>query len=359
MDRITAAGMPGSFAEVQSGHEQARAASGVADIDTGRPARPWFQHRIGSITKTFVATTILQLVGEARIDLDAAVTDYLPEYDLSDVTVRMLLNHTSGIADFDTLVFATPQDLLRNRHTTFTPQYLAGIGVDAPRNGPPGAPLVRYSNTNYVLAGLIIERVTGRPAAFEVSRRVIWRLGLFRTYFAGATEHIFGPHSQAYIPWLDGELMDFSVYNMSWAWMVGDIVSTTDDVNRFFEALLTGKLLRPNELAEMKEVVAFDPARPALGGYGLGILTTASPCGPLWGHDGVVFGHGTISLHLPDAARQVTVAENMTHFALPGPHPIREATNQLLVQALCPDASTRTMRQWSGPRRVDWMSTFK
>lgn len=351
LDRITAAGMPGSFAEVR--RPTARAASGLADVNTGRPMRPDLKHRVGSITKTFVATTVLQLVGERRIVLDAPVSRYLPEYEIPGITVRMLLNHTSGIGDFDTVIFQTPEDLLAHRDTTFTPRQLARIGLDAPRTNPPGARW-SYSNTNYVLAGLIIERVTHRPAAFEVSRRVIWPLGLRDTYLAGSTSHIYGPHAKAYIPWYEGELLDFSVYNMSWGWMLGDMVSTTHDINRFFHALLSGKLLRASELAQMQTTVPFDPAVPQGGGYGLGLMNIPFPCGQVWGHDGLVFGHSAISLHTADVSRQVTIAQNMTHYTLPGlPDPIGEATFLLLLESLCPNASAQMSPQqvpaWRSP----------
>ncbi|HCT81044.1 MAG TPA: hypothetical protein DGT23_31650 [Micromonosporaceae bacterium] len=350
LDRITAAGMPGTFAEVRNGYQTDRAASGVADIDTGRRTQPGMRHRIGSITKTFVAATLLQLVWEGRLVLDAPVARYLPQYSTPGVTVRMLLNHTSGIGDYDTELFKTPEDVIRYRHTTFRNDHLARLGLDAPRTGPPGGPF-SYSNTNYVLAGMILEKVTGHSAVYEINKRILWRLGLHHTYFAGSTSHIFGPHSKAYIPWTDGELMDFSVYNMSWGWMVGDVVSTTNDLNRFFRALLTGKVLGAAELAQMQTVVPFDPEQPFFGGYGLGLYTLPL-CGDVWGHDGLVFGHATISLHSADGSRQITLAQNMTHYAPPGePDPIAEATGQLIGDALCEDqtASRQLLQGWRSP----------
>jgi D-alanyl-D-alanine carboxypeptidase len=342
LDAVTAAGMPGAIA---AGGNQ-RAASGFADVETGRPMRPGFSHRMGSITKTFVAVTVLQLVGEGKIRLDAPVADYLPQYDTAGVTVRMLLNHTSGIGDFDDVLFAAPEDLLRHRTTTFTPDQLARAGLDRPR----GPQVFAYANTNYVLAGLIIEKVTGRPAILEVSRRVIWPLGLFRTYLAGPASHILGPHSKAYIPWYEGELMDFSVYNMSWGWMLGDLVSTTTDLNTFFRALLTGKLLRPSELTQMMTTVPIDPAHPDAAGYGLGLIKSRFPCGDVWGHDGIVWGHSAVSLHTADGSRQITVGVNMTHYALPSPpHPIDLALGQLLVQELCATSSLRQAFAWRSP----------
>jgi D-alanyl-D-alanine carboxypeptidase len=340
LDKITAAGMPGTMAETRSGATTASAASGVADVDTGRKLGANFSHRVGSITKTFTATALLQLVGEGRVGLDKPVSTYLPQYETTGITVRMLLNHTSGISDFDHLIFQTPEDLPGNRYTNFTPDQLARMGLDAPRTSPPGGPHL-YSNTNYLLAGLIIEKVTGRPAAWEVYRRIVLPLGIWRTYFAGPTTHIAGPHSKGYIPWENGELLDFSVYNMSWAWMLGDVVSTTHDLNVFFKALLTGRLLKPAQLAQMKTTVPWDPAYPQLGGYGLGLYSVALPCGMVWGHDGLVWGYSTVSLHSENAQTQLSFGQNMTNYADPTlPNPISEATGELIVGTLCPAPAT-------------------
>jgi D-alanyl-D-alanine carboxypeptidase len=335
LHKITEAGLPGVFAEVRDGNDTWRGASGVADIDTNRPMRPDFQHRVGSITKTFVATALLQLVGERRVALDAPVGRYLPDFAVDGVTVRMLLSHTSGIGSYDRVLFTTGEDAERHRYTSFDPRELARIGLGMPRTGAPGAQW-SYSNTNYILAGLVLEEVTGQPAAQEITRRIIRPLGLRQTYFPGPTTRITGPHAKAYLPWYDGSLRDFSRYHMSWAWTAGELVSSTADLDRFYRALLGGRLLRPAELTHMRATVPMDPANPARGGYGLGLYWLASPCGPAWGHDGQVFGHSTISLHSPDGRRQVTVAQNLTHYQVPGqPDPIGAATTEFLLTGLC------------------------
>jgi D-alanyl-D-alanine carboxypeptidase len=341
LQQVTEAGAPGIFAEVRDGRGVWRGASGVADVTTGRPMRPGFQQRVGSITKTFVATTLLQLVGERRLVLDAPIGRYLPEYAVDGVTVRMLLDHTSGIGDYDTVLFPTGEAVERGRYTTYDPRELVRIGMAEPRTGAPGA-LFSYSNTNYILAGLILERVTGRPATQEITRRILRPLGLRGTYFPGTATRIAGPHAAAYIPWYDGSLRDFSDYNMSWGWTAGELISTTADLDRFYRALLGGRLLRPAELAQMRTTVPFTPANPAAGGYGLALYWLPLPCGPAWGHDGLVFGHGTISWHSPDGGRQATIAMNLTHYQIPGrPDPIGEAAHTFMVTALCgPDGAT-------------------
>jgi D-alanyl-D-alanine carboxypeptidase len=339
LDAEHAAGMPGVFAEVRDGRPAWRGASGVADLDTGRPVRPGFQQRVGSITKSFVATTVLQLTEERRLRLDDAIGRYLPDVVTGDVgrqvTIRMLLNHTSGIGDYVPQILDTPENIERYRHESVSPRRLAALGLAAPRTNPPGAGW-SYSNTNYILAGLLIERVTGRPATAEVTRRVIRPLGLADTYFPGTDPYIRGPHSKAYLPWTDGTLRDFSVYNYSIAWTAGALISTTSDLDRFYRALLTGKLLRPASLAAMQTAVPIDPAHPEAGGYGLGLFWVPLPCGRAWGHDGGVIGMLTLSLHSPDGRRQASLAENLSNYATNGQeHPIDRARAAFTVAALC------------------------
>ncbi|HYN93414.1 MAG TPA: serine hydrolase domain-containing protein, partial [Pilimelia sp.] len=313
-----------------------RGAAGVADLATGRPMRPDLRHRVGSITKTFVATALLQLVGEGRLRLADPVARWFPRLAGLDprVTVRMLLNHTSGINDYDHVIFADPAVVEEGPH--YTPWQLVAIGLDQPPTGAPGA-THSYSNTNYILAGLLLERLTGRDAAAEVTRRVLRPLGLRDTYFPGASPRIRGPHSRAYVPWVDGQPRDFTVYDVSWAWMAGGLISTTAELNRFYRALLGGKLLRPAQLAEMRRTVPVPPVDPSDSGYGLGLLFVALPCGTFWGHDGSVLGHITISLHSPDGRRQVSYAMNLSHYQTDPDalHPIDAALYRFLGTALC------------------------
>jgi D-alanyl-D-alanine carboxypeptidase len=344
LDLVHAAGMPGAFAEVRDGRRTWTPTAGVADVATGAPVRDGMRHRVGSITKSFVATTMLQLVAERRVTLDAPIGRYLPPglvpADLAEqVTVRMLLQHTSGIGDFDTAIIKTLDDLVTMGDTTYTPEQLVGLGVGAGATNAPGAAWA-YSNTNYILAGLIMERVTGHRYQSEVRRRILRPLGLGDTYFEGANPEINGPHMHAYVPWPDGTLKDFTHYNMSWAWAAGEVVSTAHDLNVFYRALLTGRLLPPAQLAEMQRTVAEDPANPGAGGYGLGLYWVDLPCGRFWGHDGGTIGHQTISWHSPDGRRQLTYAHSMAFYDSPQ---ITEAVGNFLLTALCGKQEARTL----------------
>ena len=317
-----AGGVPGVFAQVRDRNRTWNLAAGVADLDTGRPVRPQFRHRIGSITKTFVATTVLQLVGERRVRLDAPIAYYLPHVVPGEqgrqITVRMLLNHTSGLGDYDDVLLSLndPESAERLRFRTLTPRQLISIGLSQPPTNPPGQRW-SYSNTNYIILGVLIQRLTGHPYATEVTRRILRPLRLTHTYFPGTDPSISGPHSLGYVPWPDGTLRDFSVFNMSWAGAAGEMISTMGDLNRFYRALLTGRLLRPDLLAQMKTTVPFDAAAPQAGGYGLGISWGPTSCGRAWGHDGGVIGYRTQSFHSADGHRQVSVAQNIAYVSLP------------------------------------------
>lgn len=349
LDAVHAAGMPGAFAEVREGRRAWTPTTGVADIATGAPVRDGMRHRAGSITKTFVATTMLQLAGERRVRLDAPIGRYLsprlvpPELGRA-VTVRMLLNHTSGIGDYDTQLVRSPEDLIAMGNTTYTPEQLVRIGIAAGSTNAPGAAW-SYSNTNYVLAALIIKRVTGHSYRSEARRRILRPLGLRDTYFEGADPEIRGPHMHAYVPWPDGTLRDLTHYNMSWAYGAGDLVSTAADLNRFYRALLTGRLLRPDLLAQMQTTVPEDPLHPEAAGYGLGLYWVQGPCGRFWGHDGSVPGHQTISWHSADGRTQMTYAHNMSFYQTSPtePHPIDIAVAAFVTTALCGTPAAQTL----------------
>ncbi|MDG4828736.1 serine hydrolase [Solwaraspora sp. WMMD1047] len=357
---VPAAGAPGVFAAVRDGRSEWTGAAGIADLSNARPTRPEMRHRVGSITKTFVATVLLQLVDEGRLGLDDPVGRWLPDAlpgELGQrVTVRMLLNHTSGIGNYTNVLLTSLATVIEVGNTVYTPAELVAIGAGMPRTGEPGE-AHSYSNTNYILAGLIVQRVTGNDPAAEVTRRIIRPLRLTGTYFPGAQPIIRGPHAGAYFAPLG--VRDFSRYGMTWAWMAGELISTMPDLNAFFRALLGGRLLSPATLAQMKTTVPFVPEQPEIGGYGLGIYQAASPCGTLWGHDGGVVGQLTVSLHSADGARQVSTALNYSHYQLFSgePHPIDVAWQNFLFTGACA-ASASASRSTPAPLRLPAISAL-
>ncbi|GGY98651.1 serine hydrolase domain-containing protein [Streptomyces poonensis] len=347
------AGMYGAFSAVRDGGAQWRGAAGVADVDTGRPVRPDFEHRIGSITKTFTAVAVLQQADRGRIDLDAPVGRYLPDLIPGErgreVTVRMLLNHTSGIGDhilgaFPALATDDPGKALdEGRFKHWEPEELVRFGLAAQPVAERGT--YAYSNTNYVIAGLLLEKVTGQDAEDYITRQVIRKAGLRHTYFPDSPR-ISGPHAKMYesmYGYID-PARDYSVYDMSWAGTAGAMVSTMQDLNDFYRQLLGGKLLGADELRAMKTTVPMyetPPGEEALARYGLGIYTQQMPDGDwYWGHDGAVFGAGTWAMSSEDGRRQVALGFNLMKYQrydennVPLPDPIGEALNDYAIGAL-------------------------
>ncbi|MFF7795212.1 serine hydrolase [Streptomyces sp. NPDC007991] len=350
LEAIHEAGMYGVFSSVRDGGRRWTGASGVADVETGRPVTPGMRHRVGSISKTFTSVALLQQVERGRLRLDAPVGDYLPDLIPGErgrqITVRMLLNHTSHIGDyivgaFPSLAKGSTASLDEERFRSVRPGELVRLGLAAPATGRPGELPGSYSNTNYVIAGLLLEKITGQDAEKHITRNVIDRAGLRHTSFP-RTPYIKGPHPRMYESWygLIDPPRDYSVYDMSWAYTAGAVVSTTDDLNRFYRALLGGKLIGKAALDEMTRTV------PVSGfDYGLGIYAQELPCGRFWGHDGAVFGAGMTALSSRDGKRQVALAQNLMKYqsldenGRPKAHAIDYALYTYVVRALCPAGS--------------------
>lgn len=355
LDAVHTAGMPGIYTQVRDGRTTWAAASGVADVRTNRPVRPYMEHRVGSVSKAFTSVALIQQVQAGKLGLDDPIGRYLPDLVPGDrgqaITVRMLLNHTSGIGDyvasaFPSLAERSGADIARYRFRTVDPAQLARWGLAAPPTGAPGATW-SYSNTNYVLAGLILQKVTGVPAERYITRNVIRRAGLRHTYFP-TSPYIWAPHSRAYenlYGYIDPP-KDFSTYNMSWASTAGALVSTMADLETFYRALLTGKLVDRAGLAEMEKTVPEGDG--STGQYGLGTYKVTLPCGDFWGHDGAVFGMGTLVISSPNGKRQVDLGWNLMKYERLDANgqieanKIDDALNAYGVAAACGTGENRT-----------------
>ncbi|MFE6780365.1 serine hydrolase domain-containing protein [Streptomyces sp. NPDC057702] len=311
-------------------------ATGVADLRTGAKVPLDGRVRAGSNTKTFTAVVVLQLVGEGKVALDAPVERYLPGLvrgegiDGRRITVRQLLQHTSGLPDYvPYLGDITGAD----RHTYVQPRTTLDLGLAHRASFAPGAGW-EYSNTNYTLAGLIIEKVTGRPLAEQLTRRIIDRLGLRDTYFPGVgDERVRGAHPRGYFAERPGApLRDVTEIDPSWGWAAGQLISSPADLNRFFTALFGGRLLAPAQLAQMRTTVPTEGKLWPGARYGLGVISTPLSCGGLsWGHGGDIPGYQT-SLGVTDRGRAVSVAVTADRAQVAqGPHDVRA----LVDTALC------------------------
>lgn len=334
LDANVEAGVVGIAVQAKDEHGVWKATSGLGDLRSGEPRSAHDHFRVGSITKTFTATVLLQLAAEGRLSLDDTVEKWLPGvvrgrgHDGREVTLRQLLNHTSGIAEYTSDeqfvkdVFLA-DGFLQNRYRTWTPRRLVGIAM---RHEPTFAPGTdwSYSNTNYVLAGMVIEKATGNPYGDEIRERVIEPLGLHGTKVPGADPTLPGPHSRAYSKLAEtseGRTYDVTKLNPSIAGAAGEMVSTPGDLNRFVSALLRGRLLPKKQLAEMKTVVPVDGDR---GGYGLGLFTYKLSCGvQLWGHSGGI--HGSLSETATTADGRHTLTYNFNSDWAGDSLPIMEA----------------------------------
>ncbi|GGT50536.1 serine hydrolase [Streptomyces atratus] len=287
-------GAPGALASVQGRDGLVRAyTAGVGDLDTGAEVPRDGQVRIGSVTKTFTAVVVLQLVGEGKVRLDDPVETYLPGLvrgkgiDGRRITVRQLLQHTSGLPDYEDDV---TDDILQRRY--LSPRDALDVALRHEAAFAPGTKW-GYSSTNCLVAGLIVQQVTGRPFAEEVDKRVIERVGLRHTYFPAAGEiAIRERHPQGYRQDRPGASpRNVTEIDPSAAWAGGAMVSTNSDLNRFFSALLGGRLLAKAQLGQMRTTVSV--GAPGYG-FGLGIMSVPLSCGGVsWAHSGAIPGYGT------------------------------------------------------------------
>ena len=296
----------------------AREETGTRYAQTGRGIARADHFRAGSITKTFIATVVLQLAAEHRLSLSDTVEQHLPGLvegagnDGRTMTLRALLTHTSGLNDFtlDTggLVPLSPLQAVR-------------IAV----THPPASPgRYYYSNTNYVVLGLVIEQVTGRSYATEAERRIIAPLGLTGTSFPGSRTTLPSPHGRAYAT--DGS--DVTDLDPRVAGAAGELVTTLADLDRFYAALFSGELLPPRRLREMRDT------RTAHGLYGMGLFPVKLPCGTtVWGHNGRINGSYVRTAATVDGRRVLTFRVNTTAVADPDLEPA------LLAAEFCPRTS--------------------
>ncbi|GAQ55135.1 serine hydrolase domain-containing protein [Streptomyces acidiscabies] len=293
----------------------ARTPDGSRYASAGTRISPDDHFRAGSVTKTFVATVVLQLAAEHRLSLSDPVERHLPGLvrgagnDGRALTLRSLLTHTSGLYDF-------------TRTTRGTVPLTALQAVRLALTHPPAdRGRFSYSNTNYVLLGLVVEQITGRSYAAEAERRVIAPLRLAGTSFPGSRTSLPSPHGRAFAS--DGS--DVTDLDPRVAGAAGELVTTLADLDRFYAALLSGELLPPHWLHEMLDT------RAAHGSYGMGLFPVRLPCGvTVWGHDGRIPGSYVRTAATPDGRHVLTFRVNTTTLATPNLEPA------LLAAEFCP-----------------------
>lgn len=309
---MASAQVPGALVGVWSPEGNYVKAFGLADTTTGRPMETGLFSRIGSVTKTFTATALLLLVKAGRVGLDDPISSYVEGVPNGrNITVRQLATMRSGLPEyangegFEAAVAAGPR-------RAFTPQELLGWAYRQPVSFPPGTKF-EYSNTNYILLGLLIESVAAQPLGEFLEENIFRPLGMDRSSLPAGTQFP-DPHPLGYTdPPGGGEgPVDASTWTASFTWAAGAVVSTLDDMRAWLPVLADGSLLTP-ELQKERLRAERGPGSPAGFAYGMGIFTIAG-----WvGHNGSVPGYQTVAVYLPDRRISLVVMIN-TDIAAPG-----------------------------------------
>jgi D-alanyl-D-alanine carboxypeptidase len=340
--------VPGAVAFVdQPGIGSWTAALGVSNLKTGEPMRTDMHLRIGSVTKTFTGTVILQLVDEGKLRLDDPVARYLPEVpNGANITIRQLLNMTSGLASY-TQDLAWNQALDANPQRVWTPQELVAIGLALPPEFAPGEGYY-YSNTNTVLLGMIIERITGKHVEDEYAARIFAPLGMRETSMPPRdVAAIPAPFAHGYMYGTNVEDLtatvstgeaalrvnaaaglpgDWTGMSHSWAWAAGGAVSTVRDMGIYAKALATGALISP---AMQKERLTFvqTASAPGAPGYGLAVANI----GGYIGHTGELPGFQIFEGYNAQTGTTIVVMTNLQK-APDGHSTANELTMVILAQ---------------------------
>ncbi|WP_449351285.1 serine hydrolase domain-containing protein [Streptomyces shaanxiensis] len=305
-------GVPGVTLTAKDGRRTWSTTAGVGNLRTHAPRSADDRYRVGSITKTFVSTVVLQLEAEGRLSLDDTVEKWLPGvvhgngHDGSRITLRQLLNHTSGIFNYTAdetfgRTYFLKDGFLGHRYDTKTPEQLVAVAMAHRPDFAPGTSW-NYSNTNYVLAGMVIQKVTGRSYGEEIRDRIIEPLHLTATSVPGTRVTVPRPSSRAYSKLAQtatGPTYDVTRLNPSLASSAGEMISDSADLDRFYSTLLKGRLLPPKQLKEMKATVTVEGIPNA--GYGLGLIDRKLSCGVhVWGHDGGIHGSNSVAVTTAD-----------------------------------------------------------
>ncbi|MEV0500266.1 serine hydrolase domain-containing protein [Streptomyces spectabilis] len=320
VDAAVAGGVPGVLAQAHDARGTWHATAGLADLTTRRPPLPGDRFRTGSISKTFIATVLLQLEAEGRLSLSDTVKKWLPGmvrghgHDGRRMTLRQLLNHTSGVYDYteDPGLHLQGKEYLAHRYDTWRPEQLVALAMRHEPKFPPGTSW-GYTTTAYVLAAMVVERATGRPYAAEAERRILRPLGMHATTLPGTYPRIPAPSGRMYTTFADDpehEVHDVTEFDPSWAWSAGEIVTSTVDLDRFLAALMRGKLLPAAQLKEMTTTVP----SPGFGDGqddGLGIFRAELPCGKeIWGHTGFMPGSQSMAYTTRDGGHRLVANFN-------------------------------------------------
>ncbi|MER5344040.1 serine hydrolase domain-containing protein [Streptomyces mirabilis] len=332
-------GAPGAMVRVDDNGTVHRLSEGVADRATGRAITTTDRFRVGSVTKSFSAVVLLQLVDEGKLNLDASVNTYLPGLLPDDrITVRQVMSHRSGLYDYTNDMFAqTVPGFESVRNKVFSYQDLVTLSLKHGVTNAPGA-AYSYSNTNFVVAGMLIEKLTGHSVATEYQHRIFTPLNLTDTFYVHPDTAIPGTHANGYLTpdEAGGALVDSTEQTVSWAQSAGAIISSTQDLDTFFSALMSGQLMSAAQLTQMQQWTTVNSTQ----GYGLGLRRRDLSCGiSVYGHTGTVQGYYTYAFASKDGKRSVTALANTSNNVN-----VLNTMARTLESAFCGKATTTKLR---------------
>jgi D-alanyl-D-alanine carboxypeptidase len=321
---MTDASIPGAIVGIWEPAGDYVRTFGVADKATHTPMQTDFYSRIGSLTKTFTVTAMLQLVDQGKLELDDPISKYVPGVPSGDqITLRDLAGMRSGLVTYDD-VHAFTDSYTADPHQSFTPAQLLGYALDKPLQFAPGTQY-HYCNTNIVLLGLVVEKQSGQALPDYISEHILAPLKMTHTSFPTVAAFP-DPHAQGYTV-LERPEQIATDWNPSWGWAAGNMISTLDDMQIWARALATGTLLTPEtQRQRLDSTVPMNAEKSAF--YGLGIFNSGG-----WiGHTGVIFGYQTAVLYLPQTQTTLVFFTNTDV-----PHDLGTRLAQAITSVISPD----------------------
>jgi D-alanyl-D-alanine carboxypeptidase len=333
LDAVVATGVPGAVAVAVGPARRVEAAAGLADLGTGEPLTVDHRFRIGSVTKIFVATLVLQLVDEGLLELDADAAPFA-----EGITARQLMNHTSGLPDFvgDVVEFFEPYRRDLGHRWELDARDELRLVMELPRLFPPGEGWA-YHGSNYIVLRLLVEKATGTMLRDALRQRVLGPLGLTRTDLVEGP--LLGDCARGYLP-ADNPVLpggpgavDVTEIDVPFHRAGGGIVSTAGEI---------ATLLRAGLREEMFQAVDSDWLETDRYGLGIGEITSLmgrqpSPCGAAWGHLGFSVGYTAIALSSRDGERQVVICANGSPSTAAAEEAFFDAAGRLAWDLYCGD----------------------
>ena len=341
LEAVVATGVPGAVVVAVKPDQRIEAAAGLANVRTGEALTPGHRFRIGSVTKVFVAPLVLRLVDEGLLELDGDAGPFAP-----GITIRQLLNHTSGLDDFDTDLVAFFEPYRRDfayRDEVGHREQL-DLALKKPRLFVPGEGW-SYHGSNYLVLGLIVEQVTDLALSEALRQHILAPLGLDKTDLVegplrGDCAHGYLPAENPLLPSENGPVDVTELDLARFTWAGGGVVSTAGEVATMLRALLGGEVLSDGLRAEVLTAVDSDWQETDRYGLGIGEITAIwrrerSPCGPAWGHLGFSLGYMALALSSEDGERQVVLCANLAFTTQESEEAFFDAAGRLMWRLYC------------------------